>query len=145
MMLGNPRWFKRRKYTGWGITPKCWQGWLYITCLLSSIFIVYGISNWLGVDAKHHLIVMVILLILIVADSLDIAIKINKDERETQHEAIAERNVTWYTSFVLIIGILYQAITSALQGSLFIDPFIIAAIFGGVIVKAATNWYLIDK
>lgn len=73
------------------------------------------------------------------------AIKINNDEREKMHEAIAERNTAWYMSFMLTIGILYQAITSALHGSLFIEPFIIAAIFGGVVVKAVTNWYLLDK
>jgi hypothetical protein len=144
-MLGNPLWFKRRKYTGWGITPNCWQGWLYIVCVLSSIFIVYGMGKVLGLQVKHQLMAMGILLILIIADSLDIALKIKKDEREIKHEAMAERNVTWYMSFVLTMGVLYQAITSALYGSVFIDPFIILAILGGVIVKAATNWYLIDK
>ena len=144
-MLGNPRWFKRRKYTGWGLTPNCWQGWLYIACFLSSILIVYCIGKWLGLSTKYQLIIMGIFLIFLIVDSLDIALKIDKDERETKHETIAERNVSWYMSFVLTLDILYQAITSALKGSLFIDPFIIAAIFGGIIVKAATNWYLIDK
>jgi hypothetical protein len=88
---------------------------------------------------------MIILLVLVVADSLDMAIKINNDEREKMHEAIAERNATWYMSLVLTLGVLYQAITSTLHGNLFIDPFIIAAIVGGVAVKAVTNWYLLDK
>jgi len=26
-MIGNPEWFQRRKYGGWGIFPKTWQGW----------------------------------------------------------------------------------------------------------------------
>ena len=144
-MLGNPLWFKRRKYTGWGITPRCWQGWIYIVGLLSSLFIVYGFSIRLGLQQKYQLGMVLILLVLIIADTLDMAIKINNDEREKIHEAIAERNAAWYMSLVLTIGILYQAITSALHGSLFVDPFIIAAIFGGVAVKAVTNWYLLDK
>jgi len=145
MMLGNPRWFKRRKYTGWGITPQCWQGWMYIVCLLSSVFVVYGLSVWLGLQHKYHLGVLIILVAIIIADTLDMTIKINNDERENMHEAIAERNTSWYMSFVLTIGILYQAITSALHGNIFIDPFIMVAILGGVIVKSLTNWYLRDK
>jgi len=144
-MLGNPLWFKRRKYTGWGITPQCWQGWMYIICLLCSVLIVYGFSVWLGLQQKYQLGIVSILLVLIIVDTLDMAIKINNDEREKMHEAIAERNTAWYMSFVLTIGILYQAVTSAVHGRLFIDPFIIAAIFGGVAVKAVTNWYLLDK
>lgn len=144
-MLGNPRWFKRRKYTGWGLTPQCWQGWMYIVCVLSSVFAVTGLSVWLGLPHNYQVGMVIILVIIIIIDTLDMAIKINNDEREKMHVAIAERNTAWYMSFVLTIGILYQAITSASHGNLFIDPFIIVAILGGVIVKAMTNWHLRDK
>ena len=30
MVLAKPEWFGRRKYTGWGLTPKTWQGWAYV-------------------------------------------------------------------------------------------------------------------
>lgn len=29
-MIAQKEWFGRRKYTGWGVTPKTWQGWVYI-------------------------------------------------------------------------------------------------------------------
>lgn len=145
MMSRKETWFKRRKYTGWGITPNCWQGWLYISSLLASVFVVYGIGNWLGLQPKMQFMITAFMLTIIIADCLYIAMKIMKDEREAQHEAIAECNVTWYMSFVLTIGICYQAILSVLYGNLSVDPFIVVALFGGVIVKAVTNWYLSDK
>lgn len=40
-MLGNPKWFKRRKYSGWGLTPATWQGWVYLGTLICSVFLVF--------------------------------------------------------------------------------------------------------
>lgn len=43
-MIGNPKWFNPRKYTGWGLTPNCWQGWAYIFGFLLPIAIINSIS-----------------------------------------------------------------------------------------------------
>src|SRR3989344_3475445 len=87
----------------------------------------------------------VYLVIFLVADTIDIMIRIKKDERETLHEALAERNALWVIIFILAAGIAYQAAQSAiLKGVPYVDPVIIIAIVAGLIAKAATNIYL-DK
>ena len=51
--------------------------------------------------------------------------KIKKDEREIEHEALAERNASWFMVITLGAGIIYQTVLSITQGHLAIDPFII--------------------
>lgn len=85
------------------------------------------------------------MLLFIVVDCLDIAFRMDKDERETAHEALAERNCSWVMSVVLVIGILFQATTSGLEGNLYVDSFLVAALVGGIIAKGISNWYYLDK
>ena len=68
-----------------------------------------------------------------------------KDEREKIHEAIAERNAMWTMIIVLIAGVGYQAASSTVNKSFMIDPFVIAALVLGLIVKAISNVYLDRK
>ena len=144
-MLGNPNWFKRRKYTGWGLTPKSWEGWAYILVSLLIIFSALLATRVMGLNEKYQLSVTLAFLVLLALDTIDISRKIKKDERETEHEAFAERNVSWYMAFTLGVGIIYQTFVSIFQGHLAVDPFIIVAILGGAIIKGFTNWYLSDK
>lgn len=144
-MLGNPKWFKRRKYTGWGLTPATWQGWLYVGILICSVFFVSLVTIWLKLQTLYQIGIMLSMLAFIVVDTADIAIKIDKDERETAHEALAERNAAWVMVIVLTGGIVFQSTVSLLQGNLYIDPFMIAALFGGIVLKGISNWYYIDK
>ncbi len=144
-MLGNPKWFKRRKYSGWGLTPATWQGWAYVGVLLCSIFFVFIMTTWLKVQAPYQIGILLCVLTFIILDSLDIAIRINKDERETTHEAFAERNAAWVMVMLLGIGIVFQSTVSLLKGTLYVDPFMVTALLGGVIVKGISNWYYIDK
>jgi hypothetical protein len=126
-MIANPKWFTRRSYTGWGFTPNCWQGWVYIAvlCVLFTIIPFPAVRIALGV--------------ILVIDALDIMLHLKKDERDTIHEALAERNAAWCMILVLSVGIIYQAATRN------IDPFLFAVIIAGVVAKALTNWYLRDK
>ncbi len=39
-MLGKPEWFERRKYSGWGLTPKTWQGWAYIALMALPVLVM---------------------------------------------------------------------------------------------------------
>jgi hypothetical protein len=144
-MLGNPKWFKRRKYTGWGLTPATWQGWVYLVVLLGTVFFVSLLTRSLQIKALYQVVIILSMLLLIVIDTVDIVIKMDKDERETVHEALAERNATWVIVLILAGGIIFQSAVSLLQGNLYIDPFIIAALLGGVITKGISNWYYIDK
>ena len=69
--------------------------------------------------------------------------ELKKDERDKKHEAIADRNALWVLLGVLIVGILYQSITSALQNiPLEVDYFLVAALLAAVLIRAFTNYYL---
>lgn len=144
-MLGNPKWFKKRKYTGWGLTPIAWQGWVYVGALLFSIFFVTLVTVWLKIQPLYQIGILLLMLALIVIETVSISARINSDERETAHEALAERNAAWAMVVVLIGGIIFQAIMSLLHSRLYVDPFIIAAVLGGVISKGISNWYYLDK
>ncbi len=144
-MFGNPKWFKRRKYTGWGLTPATWQGWVYLGVLICIVIFVSLLVTLLQIKTSHQILIILSTLIIIIIDAIGIIIKMNKDERETLHEALAERNATWVIAFILLGGILFQLTVSLLQGNLYIDPFIIAALLGGIITKGISNWYYSDK
>ncbi len=135
-MFGKPEWFGRRKYSGWGLAPKTWQGWIYILALavplmLASAYLegqtrIYAIAGWA---------------IIVGFDVLDTMAKLEKDERETLHEAIAERNAAWAMVLVLAAGMLYQAMGAAASAG-GIDPVLLLALLGGVLAKGITNWKL---
>ena len=138
-MLGNPKWFKRRKYTGWGLTPITWQGWVYVGALLCAIFFISTMTVWLNVPTVYQIGIVLLVLAVIVLETIDISARINSDERETVHEALSERNAAWTMAVILMGGIVFQAIVSVLHGQLYMDPFIIAAVLGGVIAKGISS------
>lgn len=123
-MIAKSSWFSVRKYSGWGLTPNCWQGWLYIViAVLPVIFIKNQIFTYSWIA-------------LLVVDILDVFLHLRKDERDILHEAIAERNALWIIILILIIGSLVKQV---------VDPIVIAALVGGTLAKAVTHWYLREK
>ncbi len=123
-MIAKASWFSIRKWGGWGLTPNCWQGWLYIAVLiLPLIFIknIYFVYSWVAI---------------FIIDILYIFLTLKKDEREVLHEALAERNALWMMILILVVG-------SIIKQTL--DPIILVALLGATIVKAITHWYLRDK
>jgi hypothetical protein len=141
-MIGKPEWFKRRKYGGWGIVPKTWQGWVYIIAIILPFAIFNALPYW---NAKTRIIVTVLWALFLIIDVIHIMAKMPRDERDRLHEAIAERNALWAIIMVLVIGIGYQVARSTITGVMQIDYFIIAAVFAGVIVKGISNVYLDKK
>ncbi|MHA2218576.1 MAG: hypothetical protein ACXACY_21835 [Candidatus Hodarchaeales archaeon] len=141
-MIGKPEWFKQRKYTGWGITPKTKEGYIYIAAMMGVFLLFLAIPT---LDTKTRIVGTIIWLLVIGIDSIDIMINLKKDERSHLHEAIAERNATWYMVIVLALGIAYQGISSGLQQRLYVDPILVIALFGGLMVKAGSNIYLDKK
>ncbi len=131
-MFANPKWFNLRKYSGWGLTPNCWQGWAYIFIYIISAVIV----NSLSLDQNLKNIICSTIIGVLVADTLHIMTKIPRDERELLHEAIADRNSLWFLLFALIIWTLFKRIN---------DPILIFIILGTTAVKALTEIYLRDK
>ena len=131
-MIGNPKWFNVRKYTGWGLTPNCWQGWLYIAAFVAPIAIISSIP----IDQNIKNIFTIAITAFLIIDVVHIMSQIKKDEREKLHEAIADRNALWFMIFILLIGAFIKQI---------IDPIIIIAIIGATVIKSVTNFYLRDK
>ena len=141
-MIGQPNWFTRRKWAGWGLFPITWQGWLYVAVFVTIIFGTQFISN----NQNVRMIALFIVAAILILDTIDIMFRMKKDERETLHEALAERNALWTIIFALAAGVAYQAARSVLNSSdVWIDPVIIIAIIAGLIAKAATNFYLDRK
>jgi len=131
-MIGNPKWFNVRKYTGWGLTPNCWQGWVYIIAFIVPVVFI----NSLSFDQNIKNIFSIIIIGLLILDVLHIMTQIKKDERERLHEAIADRNALWALLFGLIAWALIKQIT---------DPIFIAILLGATAIRAITQLYLRDK
>lgn len=131
-MIGNPLWFNVRKYTGWGLTPNCWQGWLYIIIFIIPIAIIDSIT----LDSNFKSIFIGAWTVFLLIDVFHMMTQIKKDERERLHEAIADRNALWFMILVLII---YAFIKQSL------DPVFLVALLGAAVVKTVTQIYLRDK
>jgi hypothetical protein len=141
-MIGKPEWFKRRKYGGWGIMPKTWQGWVYIALFLIPIFI-FNLFDW---SVPMRFVVLGIWALILFLDTFHIMANLNRDEREKMHEAIAERNALWMMVFVLAVGVAYEVASSAVrEQKVIVDPVIVIALVLGLVVKAVTNIYLDRK
>lgn len=141
-MIGKPEWFKRRKYTGWGIMPKTWQGYVYIAVMILPLIFFQAQPYW---SDRTRMIITLAWAALLAADVIHIMIKMKRDERERLHEAIAERNAFWFMMMVLVIGIAYEVASNAANQKIYVSPFMAAAVIGAVIVKMITNIYLERK
>jgi hypothetical protein len=140
-MIANAKWFNPRKYGGWGVTPNCWQGWLYLVIVSIPIMIIPNLklTGWVGTG------LMTVWGVIFTLDVVDIMRKIKRDERDMAHEAIAERNAMWFVIVSLTMGIAYQAAMGIINNSNQIDPVILVAVIGAMLVKGGTHWYLRDK
>ena len=140
-MIGNPRWFTRRKYTGWGFTPSTWQGYVYVLLVILPAVLLASFPP----ISHARMIAIIVWVVIICFDFIHIMLHLKKDERDTLHEAIAERNALWIMLLVLIIGVGYQTASSVVDKTLHVDPVIIIAIVAATIVKTVTNIYLDKK
>ena len=152
-MIGNPQWFEPRKF-GWGIRPKTWQGWLYVAGMLLIPLLVWFIPSTLSFTTKFF--IFDCWLLLVVADTTDIMIRMPKDERTQLHEALAERNVSRFIVVALAIWLVLLIASAAISwfvnhevqyiwtGSLPTACVIAAILMGGAIVKRVSHRYL-DK
>ncbi len=135
-MIGKPEWFERRKYSGWGLHPKTWQGWAYLAVVMLPFVIFQSFPYW---STEIRMVATVIWISFLLADTLHIMFTLKRDEREQKIEAISERNAAWSMMLVLVFGLLYQMITSALDQAVQIDWFLAAALIAGAIIKSVSN------
>jgi hypothetical protein len=140
-MIGKPQWFKVRKYGGWGLTPATKEGWFYMAGFIALVLIVQTLS----LSPSLKISITSILCVILAIDVVDIMFHLKKDERETLHEAISERNASWamVTAMVIIFG--YRSIATALSGGNSIDIILLIPILVGTLAKAGTNLYLRNK
>jgi hypothetical protein len=137
-MIGKPKWFQRRKYTGWGLSPKTWEGWVYILVIAAIAMLI----QYLPIDKQAKPIATIVLVAIIILDLVHIIAHLPMDERERNHEAISERNALWAILAALGAGAAWQAITGVMTNNIQIDPIIIIALAVATIAKAITNIYL---
>lgn len=142
MIIARSEWFRRRKYGGWGVSIKTWQGAVYLAGMFLLLTLIQFIPN---LSNESRLILTGIWLVFLFVDLVDVMWKLKKDERERIHEAIAERNAAWGMMLVLVIGIFIELTYYALQQQIYIDPFLITALIVGVIIKSVTNYKLERK
>lgn len=140
-MFANPKWFKRRKYGGWGVTPDTKEGWLYILVVMSVLFI----SHLIAKNDQQRMLITGLWLVYLFFEVTSIMIKMPKDEREKEHEALAERNAAWAMLIVIVGGLIYQILTSAITQINQVDPIIVGTLLAGMLAKSATNWKLRKK
>jgi len=141
-MIAKPEWFERRKYSGWGVTPRSWQGWVYTLAILVPLVIFQALPYW---DAQVRTAGTVFWVVFVLLDLLPIMVTLKKDEREYKNEAIAERNAAWFMVLVLVIGILYEIVISGLNNEFSINWFMVLALFGGAVVKGVSSYNLDHK
>ena len=139
-MLANVKWFKKRKYGGWGITPVTWQGWVYVISIVLIILLANLLCILFQAANLIKILINLVIILLITIDMTTILMKIELDEREQMHESISERNAAWVMVFITVIGISYQSINSILHNSLNIDFFLIFVLIGGILAKAITYY-----
>jgi hypothetical protein len=140
-MWTKAEWFQKRKYGGWGITPRTWQGWVYVGIFVGVLSAVQALP-FLSQLVKS--ILTGILVALFVADALRIMASLKKDELEERNEATAERNASWAMVSVLAAGIIYQVVTNNLKSALAVDPFLIGALVAGFAVKGI-SYFILEK
>jgi hypothetical protein len=139
MIVAKPEWFGRRKYTGWGLSIKTWQGGVY---LAGMFLLLIGLQLIPNLTTEIRLVITGSWLAFLLVDLLDVMWNLKKDEREYIHEAVAERNAAWGMLTVISIGIFIELIYNAFQQRIYVDPFLIAALVIGVVIKSITNYKL---
>ncbi len=138
MIIARPEWFGRRKYGGWGVSVKTWQGAAY----LASVLLILVAVQLLPLSTMARIYVTAAWLVFLFLDMFDVMWKVRRDEREYIHEAVAERNAAWAMMPVLVVGIFIQLISSSLRGEPYVDPVPVIALVAGVIAKSVTNYRL---
>jgi len=141
-MIARKDWFERRKYGGWGVSPKSWQGWIYIAFILIPFMIFQALPFW---TMQTRMTITIIWMVFLFADLIPVMINLKRDEREYKIEAISERNAAWFMSLILVIGVFYEVVRSSLNQEVSVNIFLILALLGGAIIKSISNYKLERK
>jgi len=137
-MIAKQEWFSRRKYTGWGLSPKTWQGWVYI---LGFVGVTAGLQS-MPIDATWKVRLTLALVACLLIDVFMAMSKVKLDEREREIEALAERNASW----TMVSTIAVTMIGSILMGPAVVNEYftmlLALPLFTGVVAKGLTHYLL---
>ncbi|NPV49666.1 MAG: hypothetical protein HPY60_00505 [Candidatus Methanofastidiosum sp.] len=139
MIIAKPEWFTRRKYGGWGLGIRTWQGAVYLAAMFIALIVLLQIA---GDSVETKLVVTGIWMLFLLVDVFDVMWKLKKDERERIHEAIAERNAAWGMMVVITLGIFVEIMYNVMNNRIYVNPFLAGALAVGVIIKSVTNYKL---
>jgi len=137
-MIAKAEWFNRRKYTGWGLVPKTWQGVLYIFI----ITVIFALIASLSIDKPFKMVLTGTWIVFILIDVLRLMASLKLDEREQKIEAIAERNASWAMVASIVLSMLYVTTLGKELRGVELTPALIFPIAVGVIVKGLSNFIL---
>lgn len=140
-MIAQASWFNRRKYTGWGLTPKTWEGWVYMGVLIAVLLLIQSLP--LEVNWKIGATIGVVLLVLV--DVLQAMAAIKLDEREQKIETLAERNASWTMVTASAMGIIYIATLGQEMVGRELIPIILSPVMLGMVMKGLTYLVLEKK
>ena len=137
-MIGKPKWFRRRKYTGWGLWPITWQGWVYTAAIVIPFILFQSLPHW-DIGTKKWLTIGWAAFILL--DITHIMFAMKNDEREQKIEALSERNAAWVMVLLIGASLVYQITANALQKGVSVDWLLFAVLIGGMLAKTISNLY----
>ena len=109
-MIGKPQWFQRRKYGGWGLTPKTWQGWVYVAVLAGAL----GFTMSASISSTAKPAALAIIFAVAIADMIHIMLQLPKvhDERENYHQLLIERNCSFAAMGAMLAIVVYELFKS---------------------------------
>jgi hypothetical protein len=79
-MIGRPEWFTTRRYTGIGLRPKTWQGWVYIAVAIVLVIFIRWQSFW-GWSMQTRNILTIAWAVVLVLDAIHIIYVLNKGKQ----------------------------------------------------------------
>jgi hypothetical protein len=143
-MIGKPHWFKYRTF-GWGLTPKTWEGWVYIAV---AAFLLAG-TLAMGINNPTMMWLFAIIMTILIVDVLVIMTKLPKvsDERENYHQLVIERNCSFAAIVALLVIAIYQTYENtgflvSQNGAIPFDVSLLVVLGAMLVVKIASTIYV---
>jgi hypothetical protein len=78
-MIGRPEWFTNKRYTGTGIRPNTWQGWVYVLVAIAMVAFVRWQPYWDWSQQVRNTVTIVIAVV-VVLDVIHIMYILNKNK-----------------------------------------------------------------
>ena len=82
-MIGRPDWFANKRYTGTGIRPRTWQGWVYVLIAILLIVFIRWQPFWDWSNQTRN-ILTIVLAVIVVLDAIHIMYVLNKKNKGNQ-------------------------------------------------------------